>query len=392
MTRASHSRSILARGIAAFLCLLVLSAPVAAQASVSQEQELRVGKSVAADLITQFGVVADPEWLAFLTQIRDRVLPFSGRPDVPYQLVILDTPIPNAISTPGYVFVTRGMLRLGLDSEGWAFVMAHEMAHTAKRHVAAYIERATAGMLFALIIAILTGDRTLVDVVRLLQDIVNLGFSRDKETEADVEALRMMVEAGFDPAKAAHTLAWFNEATGRRQERTHWAGTHPGFLDRVAAVDAAYAAFPSRGLPLRVWYYAHRQESGGLAVVPTRLVEISDAWILSLSLENATAAVGTVFAPQAMLSGPDGDLAVRFLRSTLPGEVAPQGKISGTLAFEKASSRQPAALLLPVLFSDDRVDLRTDLTGGGPYTPDSSLTPLPKPPAAPSPDPHPPSP
>ncbi len=371
------------RAIAVVLSLFVLTTPATAQSSVSEEQELAVGRAVAAELITQFGVVADPGWLAFLTQVRDRLLPFSGRPGVPYQLLILDTPIPNAISTPGYVFVTRGMLRLGLDTEGWAFVLAHEMAHTAKRHVAAYIVRSNVSTVIAIVVAILTGDRTTVDLVRLLLDVSLLGFSREKESEADIEALRVLVEAGFDPAKAAQTLAWFNEATGHRQERTHWAGTHPGFLDRISTVNTAFAAFPSRGLPLRVWYYAHRTEVGGLAVSPTRLIEIPDAWILTLTLENATGATGTVFAPQAALSGPDGDLAIRFLRSTLPGDVAPQRTVTGTLAFEKISPRRPALLMLPVLFPDQRVDLRTDLTAGGPYTPDPSPTPLPSPPAAP---------
>ncbi len=375
--------SLLIRGLAVVLCVAALSAPVAAQGSISEEQELEVGRLVAGELISEFGVVADPDWLGFLGQVRDRLLPFSGRPNIPYKMIVLDTPLVNAISTPGYVFVTRGMLRLGLDGEGWAFVIGHEMAHTARRHVAAYIERANAGTLLALVVAILTGNRTAVDLLRLVMDISTLGFSRDKETEADVEALRMMVEAGFDPAKAAHTLAFFDEATGHRNERTHWAGTHPGWIDRIAAVDAAYAAFPSRGLPLRVWYFGEQQESDGVTVSPAKLTEITDAWILTLAVENATDTVGTVFAAQAVLAGPEGDLAVRFLRSTLPGEVGPQAKINGTLAFEKRSGRPPAALMLPVLFPDRRVDLQVPLTGGGPYTPEPSPTPLPKPPAVP---------
>jgi len=375
--------SLLIRGAAAALCLLALTAPAAAQGSISEAQELEVGRMVAGELISEFGVVADPGWLGFLEHVRDRLLPFSGRPNIPYKMIVLDTPLINASSTPGYVFVTRGMLRLGLDAEGWAFVIGHELAHTAKRHVAAYIERANAGTLLALVVAILTGNRTAVDILRLVMDLSTLGFARDKETEADVEALRMMVEAGFDPAKAAQTLAFFNEATGRTHERTHWAGTHPGWIDRIAAVDAAYAAFPSRGLPLRVWYFGTRQESDGIALTPQKLAETADAWVLSLRLENTSESDGTVFAAQAVLTGPDGDLAVRYLRSTLPGEVGPQRTIVGTLAFERRTSRPPAALALPVLFADRRVDLRVPLTGGGPYTPEPSPTPLPQPPPVP---------
>lgn len=371
------------RALAAVLCILALAAPVTAQSSISQDDELAVGRAVAAELISEFGVVADPGWLAFLTQIRDRLVPFSGRPDIPYKLIILDTPIPNAVSTPGYIFVTRGMLKLGLDTEGWAFVLGHEMTHTAKRHVAQLIQRANAATLLSVFVAIVTGSRTAVDLLRLMMDLATLGFSRDKETEADIGGLRMMVEAGFDPAKAAQTLAWLNNATGRSQEQTHWAGTHPGFLDRIKAVNAAYAGFPANGLPLRVWYFKDRQESGGVIVTPAKLVERPDAWILTLAVQNTDEVTATIFAGSALLSGPDGDLAVHFLRSTLPGEVNPQQNVEGTLTFEKRSRTPPATLLLPVLFPDSRVDLHVPLTGGGPYTPEPSPTPLPSPPAVP---------
>lgn len=375
--------SLVIRGVAAFLCVLALSAPVAAQASVSEEDELAVGRAVAAELISQYGVFADPEWLGFLTQIRDRLLPFSGRPNIPYKLIVLDTPVPNAISTPGYIFVTRGMLRLGLDAEEWAFVLGHEMTHTVKRHVAQFIERANAGTLLSLVIAIVTGNRTAVDLVRLMMDLASLGFSREKETEADLGSLHMMVDAGFDPAKAAQTLAWLNSVTGRSQEQTHWAGTHPGFLDRIDAVNAAYTSFVARGLPMRVWYFKNRQESDGLVVTPSKLLEVSDAWILTLAVDNSTDATATIFAGSAVLAGSDGDLAIRFLRSTLPGEIDPQRRIEGTLTFEKRSRTPPATLLLPVLFPDRRVDVTVPLANGGPYTPEPSPSPLPAPPPLP---------
>ena len=205
--------SIVIRGLAACLCILALSAPVTAQSSISEEDELAVGRAVAAELISRYDVFADVEWQGFLTQIRDRLVPFSGRPNIPYRLIILDTAVPNAISTPGYIFVTRGMLRLGLDAEEWAFVLGHEMTHTVKRHVAQFIERANAGTLLSIIIAIASGNRTTVDLVRLVVDLAMLGFSREKETEADLGSLRMMIEAGFDPAKAAQTLAWLNNVT-----------------------------------------------------------------------------------------------------------------------------------------------------------------------------------
>src|SRR3989442_1797581 len=375
--------SIVIRGLAACLCIVAPSAPGPARASVWEEAELAVGRAVAAELISRDVLFADVEWQGFLTQIRDRLLPFSGRPNIPYKLIILDTAVPNAISTPGYIFVTRGMLRLGLDAEEWAFVVGSELPHTVKRHVAPFIERANAGTLLSVIIAIVSGNRTTVDLVRLVVDLAMLGFSRDKETEADIGSLRMMMEAGFDPAKAAQTLAWLNNVTGRSQEQTNWAGTHPGFRDRIEAVNAAYAGFIARGLPMRIWYFKDRQESNGVVATPSKLAEGSDAWILTLSVGNSTEGTATNFAASGTLARSDGDLAIRFLRSTLPGEGNAQGKIEGTLTFEKRSRTPPTALLLPVLFPDRRIDVTVALANGGPYIPQPAPTPLPTPPPAP---------
>src|SRR5436309_15988506 len=110
------------------------------------------------------------------------------------------------------------------------------MTHTARRHVAQFIERANAGTLLSIFVAIVTGNRTAVDLLRLMLDLATLGFSRDKETEADPGALHMMVKSGFDPAKAAQTRARPNSTTGRSQEQTHWAGTHTESLHHLFEV------------------------------------------------------------------------------------------------------------------------------------------------------------
>lgn len=372
-----------ARSLAVLLAVVILASPVAAQSTISEQYELAVGREVAAELISSFGHVTDAEWLGFLSQTRDRLVPFSGRPDIPYRIVILEMPQPNAFSTPGWIFFTTGLIRVGLDAEGWTFVMAHEMAHTARRHIAAQIERANAGAIFSTIVGIVTGSRAVMDFLRFMLDLAMLGYSRELETEADVEALRMMVEAGYDPAKAAQTLAWFNEATGRRQERTHWAGTHPGFADRVTAVNAAYITFPARGLPLRVRHLRSKAESGGLVLTGGRLTELVDAWSLSVTLENSAEVAVTLLAGQAVLASPDGELPVRFLRSTLPGEVPGRSQISGVLVFEKKSFQWPTALAVPVVRPDARIELRLDLTAGGAYAPPASSPSLPRPPALP---------
>jgi len=375
--------ALVTRLAAVAAALALASAPAAAQVTIPEDQELAVGRAVAARLMAQHGMVVDPDWLAFLSGLRDRVVPFSGRTQVPYRIAILDHREPNAVSTPGWIFVTTGLIRLNPDVEAWAFVVAHEVAHTARRHVAQHVARAQAGQIASILVAILTGSPTAGDVVQLLLRISTLGFSRELEVEADREALRMMVEAGFDPQAAVRTLSWFNEVTGRRQENTHWAGTHPGFADRVRGVQRAYEEFPSRNLPLRVRYFRTFQPAGPVVLRPQRLSEHKDGWVLSLAAENSADRPVSVGVMEAALTGPDGELPVRFLRSTFPADVPARGRAEGLLVFERRTSAWPAALVLPVGTGPERVEARVDLSSGGPFVPPAQPATLPRPPALP---------
>ena len=371
------------RAVAVALALVVLAAPAGAQVVIAEDQELAVGRAVAARLVAQFGFVPDPEWLAFLASLRDRLLPFSGRTSVPYRVGILDHGEPNAVSTPGWIFVTTGLIRLNPDVDAWAFVLAHEIAHTARRHVAQQVARYQVGQIASVLVAILTGSPTAGDLVQVLLRVSTLGFSRELEVEADREALRMLVEAGFDPQAAWRTLGWFNEVTGRRQENTHWAGTHPGFADRVRAVQAAYQEFPARNLPLRVRHFRAAQQVGPVVVRPQRLAELRDAWSLSVAVENPGERPVLLGVTEAALHGPDGELPVRFLRSTLAAEVPARSRTEGLLVFEKRTSAWPAVLTLPVGSGPELVEGRLDLTSGGPFAPPAQAPALPRPPALP---------
>lgn len=371
------------RVVAVALALALLTGPVSAQPTIPEDQELALGRAVAARLMAQYGVVADAQWLAFFENLRDRLVPFSGRANVPYRVAILDHRVPNAVSTPGWIFVTTGLVRLGLDVDGWAFVLAHEIAHTSRRHVAQVVARYQVGQIASILAAIVTGSRAAGDLVQILLHISTLGFSRDLELEADREALRMLVEAGFDSQAAPATLSWFNEVTGRQQESTHWAGTHPGFADRVRAVERAYGEFAARGLPLRVRYYRNVQPAGAVVFRPVRLAEFRDSWQLRIRVENGSDHPVLLGVMEATLQGPDGELPVRFLRSTLPAELPARRQVEGVLVFEKRTSAWPTALALPVGLGPERADVRVDLSSGGPMSPPPQPALLPRPPALP---------
>ncbi len=364
------------------VCALVLATPVAAQDSISREEELFAGRLTAAQLITLFPVVADPDWVHFLASMRDTLAPFSGRTDIGHEIIILESDVPNAASAPGYLFVTTGMFRLNLDRDAWAFVVGHELGHTARRHVAMKLEEIRAARLLNVIVTVLTQSPGSGEVAEALSSLATLGHSREMELEADAEGLRMMTEAGFNPEKAATTLRYFNEVTGRRNENTHWAGTHPGWADRIAHLEQVRRSKVDAGFPIRVTYYTREEQVGALTVRLLRLVETTREWTVYLEVENAGPAGASVtnVAIRGVFS--DGQLVdAVFLRSTLGMEIAPGTRITGTVVLPRlGGGAAPTALLLPLALADGRTDATLDLTGGGARRPKSVPSTLPRPP------------
>ncbi len=138
------------------LAALVLGACVADQTgSVSAPAAVRVpaeapkvtGRERATDsdhlkLVASFGGEAKaPAVTRLLTEVTDRLVRASDRPDQTYVVTLLDSPVVNAFALPnGRLYATRGLVALANDTSEVAAVLAHEIAHVTLNHATARSE------------------------------------------------------------------------------------------------------------------------------------------------------------------------------------------------------------------------------------------------------------
>jgi beta-barrel assembly-enhancing protease len=109
-----------------------------AQAAIptSDEEEIVLGKRVAAKVIERYGIENAPEMTYYLNLITTAIAQRSDRPNIAYHVAILATDDVNAYACPGgYIFVTRGVLNMVQDEAELAAVLAHEIAHVTERHI-----------------------------------------------------------------------------------------------------------------------------------------------------------------------------------------------------------------------------------------------------------------
>lgn len=149
---------------------------------------------------------------------------------------------PNAFCLPnGRIAIYTGILPITQDENGLAIVMGHEVAHAVLRHGG---KRMTQGSIMQGAMAAIDAGMGLTQMTGETKGMVmgalgmgaNVGvllpFSRDHESEADVEGLRYAIRAGYDP-EAAPKL-WERMAKLGGSDTPAWLSTHPASMERAA--------------------------------------------------------------------------------------------------------------------------------------------------------------
>ncbi len=136
-----------------------------------------------------------PLWAPYFQEI-GRELAQAGleRTEVDYRFYFVDDPLENAFALPGgHIFVFRGLLDGPIRNEAeLAFVLAHEMIHVDRGHS----------------FAIMRVIEALPEPIRnelggLAGFLMKRAFSMSREEEADFEALKLIIAAGYSPYRAA---------------------------------------------------------------------------------------------------------------------------------------------------------------------------------------------
>lgn len=217
---------------------------------VSPAQELSIGQQQYAPSQQSQGgqYMVNPELSVYVSQVGKKVAAVSGRPDLPYEFVVLNNDVPNAWALPGgKIAINRGLL-VHLDDEAQlAAVLAHEVVHAAAGHSA---QQMTQGMLLGVggqIVGIIGSQAGYGELIgtgsQLGSALIQSRYSRDKELEADRYGMTYMSRVGYEPEAAVELQEKFVQLSQGQQ--SSWMeglfASHPPSTARVTA-NRQYAA------------------------------------------------------------------------------------------------------------------------------------------------------
>jgi predicted Zn-dependent protease len=260
------SRSSGALSSAVVLAVLLGASPLAGQ-QISNPKLYEKSLSAAREALEYYGEHDDAEARRRVNDVGYRLAVMSNLDAYPFTFYLVDMPEPNAFALPGgQIFVTRGMLGLGLTDDMLACLLGHELAHVTFQHGTRMQRKAT--LLNVLSTALLVGVMVGVDdepssnpsspygyggddrkgslvqgtaaAGMALSELLLRNYSREFEDEADVEGQRLAAAAGFDPAGAHQLWTLMNARIPQAKVYGYWR-THPFSDQRLRAAEVRAA-------------------------------------------------------------------------------------------------------------------------------------------------------
>ena len=201
------------------------------------------------------GAYREPRVQDMLEKTVDKLVAASERPDLKYEVTILNSPAVNAFALPnGQLYVTRGLIALANDNSELASVLAHEMAHVIARHAAIREDQARQAALVNRVATDLLSDPQLGALALAKSKIALANFSRAQEFEADGIGVGISARAGFDPYGAERFLTSMGQNSHLRAQRANidprapdFLSSHPATPERVTNAVANARQFTGPG-------------------------------------------------------------------------------------------------------------------------------------------------
>ena len=218
---------------------LALAAVVAISAcSVSQDQEVALGKESAEQINAQLPIVTDPGVSNYIQVLGDSIANTTSRSDLDWHFYVVNTGQVNAFALPGgFVYVNRGLIESADRLDELAGTLGHEIGHVIERHSVKQMEsqqKANAGLtVFCTLTSLCHSGLTQV-AVSVGANAYFAKHSRADELQADSEAVINLLRAGFDPEGVP---ALFDALLKQRRYQpgkvAGWFASHPMEEERI---------------------------------------------------------------------------------------------------------------------------------------------------------------
>ena len=224
--------------------------------TITEQQEIEMGRAYHKEILKNSKILKNNELNKYYVELGEKIAKASHRPNLNWTFTIIDDPTMNAFATPGgYVYFYRGLLAHFNSEAEFAGVLSHEIAHITARHAVRGMSTAqVTNLLIGLAASKVPGGSISNSGFNLLNVIVNKGYSRKYESEADDIAKEYLGRNGYNQNAMADFLETMKSADeleneiAKKEGRPATGGyhgifsTHPSTENRIEAMKESASA------------------------------------------------------------------------------------------------------------------------------------------------------
>jgi len=167
---------------------------------VSIDEEVTLGKALAAQSIKQLKLIRNQAVTQFFSQIAAEIGAQSDWSGLSYSVNIVNEPDLNHFSLPGgHIYLFRGLIDSASTASEIALIIAHEIAHIAARDG---VQRVGVKYAYAFAAQSVVGTNPEIAyqiISQLYSEGTILDYPKDQEFSADKTAIKYAWKANYDP-------------------------------------------------------------------------------------------------------------------------------------------------------------------------------------------------
>lgn len=215
--------------------------------AMNVDQEKALGLQAAPQMAQEMGGAADPNRdpdARLVAETGRNVMSTIDPSKNPYRdnfhyFLLNDPKTVNAFALPGgQVFITRALYDRLQNEAQLAGVLGHETGHVIARHSAQQMAKGKLGQMLAGAAGVATSDRGNGGAMaaQMVNQMMQLKYSRGDELQADNFGLKYMSDAGYDPREMLQVMQILKQASGGGGRGPDIFATHPDPDARIAAI------------------------------------------------------------------------------------------------------------------------------------------------------------
>jgi predicted Zn-dependent protease len=207
--------------------------------ALTADQEKALGLRSVPEMLQQMGArEVDPRRdprAALVADVGRKLVQSSEAAKSPYvdtfNFRLIDDELVNAFALPGgQIFLTTTLFDQLENEAQVAGVLGHEIGHVIHRHSAEHMAKAGLGQSIVGAVAVgASGDnggQMAAVAAQMANQMLQLKYGRQDESESDATGIKYMADAGYDPREMVGVMEILKRASGGRSG-PEWMQSHP---------------------------------------------------------------------------------------------------------------------------------------------------------------------